>query len=692
MLLTFCACGAKPAEQTEAPTDATTDNANVEATEDSGKKDKEDPFKDINELEPNDEGEYQIHSAAGLLNMANNLDGEYKLLCDIDMGGAEWVPLGTQDDPFTGKLNGDYFTISNFTISQPTEDGDMGMFGVNKGNVVNLLIKDLQITATEDTKRVGAIAGLNKGNIRRSDIYGTLDATKLADGASVGGAAGESTKLVETSVIGMDILCDAAGKACVGGGVGIQDGGKFLYNTVAGKLEVTGGENKNVGLFIGYANDTELEDTKFTGAANKVDGQLYMELFGVAEDTENVGYALRDNSGTNDPLPADAMERRQKVLDLAYEMATVEWTSTKAITQENSMCGCTGGFTVLPGQVYRGIPYNHKSGSMDRFYYCMEENEDGMLVLKDWVQDLDGTDADEDTWGAYIGNDCSSAMQMIYGKVSNHCSILRSVTQFPIYATEDYEIKEAFPLIDVGTIPVGWECDLEVPSVEYIKGTSLFTDKIGEQGMYEAYSQMRAGDMISNSFDYAMGHCQIVTCDAVVMRDEEGNLDPDASYVTTIQQVANFADYGDYISSWRVDNVLSFRQMLEKWYIPVTFKELNEGSDEKPELTMENQAEGRMGLVTGVINSNFYIDSVEMTVTDEDGNVVLNKRNFPTVDKSTNSGSEFWTIRNMPKTFDMVRFAKDVSEVQWDVQKTYNCNLKVYLLSEDIIDFMDFTF
>ena len=49
-----------------------------------------------------------------------NLDGFYFLTSDIDLGGAEWTPIGTIEEPFSGCLVGFGHEISNFKITQST--------------------------------------------------------------------------------------------------------------------------------------------------------------------------------------------------------------------------------------------------------------------------------------------------------------------------------------------------------------------------------------------------------------------------------------------------------------------------------------------------------------------------------------------------------------------------------------------
>lgn len=685
--LSLCACGADAPQQSEPTQEQTETSTDATQAATMPQLDK-DPYADVNELEPNEKGTYEIHSIEGLKNIANHLDGKFELLCDIDLGGADWVPIGTQDAPFTGKLNGKNYTISNFKITQPTKDGNMGFFGVADGSILNLFMKDVTITTTADTVNVGAFAGISLGDIRRSEAHGSITADVLAEGACCGGAAGVSEQVFEYVVCNVDLTCTAPGAANIGAAVGKQTGGKIMLSDFGGKLNITGGKNKNIGLFAGVSDNAELETNRYTGSSSLVDNEAWLNRFGIQGSTTSTGCTIRDNRYTMEPLPEDAQRRREKVVALAYEMATVEWTVPEPIEIINT-CPCCDDRMFMPDRLYKGIPYTHKNGSLQRFYYCMDEQEDGSYLLSDWMYDFaegpDGIDV-------YLGNDCSSCMQQLYATVSNCAEIRRSVTQFPVFGAT-YEVEETFPITGNGIIPVGdWVWDLELDEDHYLPNTKIYLDATGEEKMYECYAQLRAGDMIGNAIKESSGHCQIITGDAVVMLDENGKLDPDASYVTTIQNVAGFWDMGDYISSWHVDWKYTFRELFEAYYVPMTFPELVYGSDEIPEVSIEGGTEGRLGMTTGVVTSNFYIDSVEMTVTDDAGNTVLKERMFVTVDKTTDARSEFWTIRGNPKDFDLAHFTNAVYEVEWDLQKTYHCDIKAILTCGETLQVTEFDF
>ena len=67
------------------------------------------------ELHPNTEGVYEIYTIIGLNNLVKlaNKGYSFKLMKDIDLGGADWTPIAN----FRGNLDGGLHTISNFTMT-----------------------------------------------------------------------------------------------------------------------------------------------------------------------------------------------------------------------------------------------------------------------------------------------------------------------------------------------------------------------------------------------------------------------------------------------------------------------------------------------------------------------------------------------------------------------------------------------
>lgn len=94
--------------------------------------------------EGTDSSPYLISDGAALNRMrelvnegnASYCNGVYELLNDIDLGGFEWTPIGTEQYPFSGTLYGKGFMITDFTITDNTLV-HAGLFGVTNGAVID---------------------------------------------------------------------------------------------------------------------------------------------------------------------------------------------------------------------------------------------------------------------------------------------------------------------------------------------------------------------------------------------------------------------------------------------------------------------------------------------------------------------------------------------------------------------------
>ena len=228
VLLSLCACG-----PTNEPDNESTDPS-VEATEAStegqdkpglGNYTPEQLYGHIDQTKPNGDGVYKIWNEIGVANMANDPAGNFELLCNVDMQGAALSPIGTEDAPFTGKIDGKNFIISNFTLSGEGQAG--GFVGVNEGTVQDLQLEGVTFTTAAANKNVGALAGVNDGTILRSKASGTIHAEAAAADAVIGGAIGSNTGDFTNSTVTVDVLVSSAEAATVGGLAGTNSGCKI---------------------------------------------------------------------------------------------------------------------------------------------------------------------------------------------------------------------------------------------------------------------------------------------------------------------------------------------------------------------------------------------------------------------------------------------------------------------------------
>ena len=112
---------------------------------------------------------YQITNAQQLKYISKALNAHFVLTADISLNeeaaGSGWDPIGKQEAPFTGTLDGQGHTIKNMWMKRPTTDY-VGLFGFVDGATIKNVILNIGTNAINGQDYVGGIAG----TARRSHI------------------------------------------------------------------------------------------------------------------------------------------------------------------------------------------------------------------------------------------------------------------------------------------------------------------------------------------------------------------------------------------------------------------------------------------------------------------------------------------------------------------------------------------
>ncbi|MDR0863488.1 MAG: hypothetical protein LBO74_00970 [Candidatus Symbiothrix sp.] len=215
-----------------------------------------------------------IATKTDLIAIATDLTAEYKLTADIDLAGDDWTPIGTSDDPFTGKLYGDGHSIQNISI---TSGNYVGLFGALASGAI---IDDVHIDggSITGTDYVGGITAYVKGSvaggagviIRNSSNSATITATGSAShtGGLVGGVGLTTAGSVFTLSTSYNTGNVQAGGLYAGGLVGWINGNGTAtitdcYNSSTVATSSTG--SSYIGAIVGYmyqVNSTA--DCKYT--------------------------------------------------------------------------------------------------------------------------------------------------------------------------------------------------------------------------------------------------------------------------------------------------------------------------------------------------------------------------------------------------------------------------------------------
>lgn len=145
------------------------------------------------------ESQTTISTAQELSDIRNNLSGNYILSDNIDLASfGSWLPIGTEEEPFTGTLDGNGYVISNITIdySVPT---NIGFFG----HVKNATIKNLGIEKADYNVNIGDYEEIIFSNV--GGFAGVIESSTV-DCCYFTGSINHT--------VGNYVFCRAAGIAC----------------------------------------------------------------------------------------------------------------------------------------------------------------------------------------------------------------------------------------------------------------------------------------------------------------------------------------------------------------------------------------------------------------------------------------------------------------------------------------------
>lgn len=159
------------------------------------------------------ENPYQISTLAQLHGVREYPDAHFILCSDIDLSSTKnWLPIGSEDDPFTGTFDGNGYRIFNVLINSSISTSDLqagnvdiGFFGYTSGaKIINLGIEDASYTvnagdfSAEVYCQVGGIAGTIKDTVIsqccfKGNIHNTGGAYVLARSGGIAAIGLEST-------------------------------------------------------------------------------------------------------------------------------------------------------------------------------------------------------------------------------------------------------------------------------------------------------------------------------------------------------------------------------------------------------------------------------------------------------------------------------------------------------------------
>ena len=340
------------------------------------------------------------------------------------------------------------------------------------------------------------------------------------------------------------------------------------------------------------------------------------------------------------------MEMRLRAVQAIRDFLSIQWRTHKKIAHNKVGPVSHKRFIYEADNTYAGIPYSDAGKGLFQFFEYYDEATGRLQFYEDGVsfnQNIGGTCACGVCWS--LATVCHSTG----GKYIN------------FWMTPKY-----------GYYPVsGYHID---PDIEEFRehNTSLIIQENGVDRIVEAYTQIQPADAVSSS---DKDHTMMCIDFPVVVKDEQGNIDLDASYVMIADQRGGSGvgfydkrDGDDLIHySGRTEFKYTFRMLLDQFYIPVTPGEfLGLVPYERAKVEYTGSAVSREALTAGTLTSNYPMAVIKLILTKGNGHKVMIDRYLVNrVDPHPSSG--------LARSFPLSRFAEAIANAegtQLEVQVT----------------------
>lgn len=203
----------------------------------------------------------------------------YFLAANLDLKGTAWDAICSQNNPFTGTLDGQGHTIKNVTINRENSS-NQGFFGyINNATIQNLNLENVHITGKAD---VGGLVGKSTGGkIHQVSVRGYIEGNDHIGGL-IGGTVSDSQTLIENCFVHGNIKSN---NYQVGGLVGAVSNtlvaNSYFAGTVTGPYS---GNGNNTGGIYGLLEDGKSGLANVVCAAEKVYGGLPGKLIARASN------------------------------------------------------------------------------------------------------------------------------------------------------------------------------------------------------------------------------------------------------------------------------------------------------------------------------------------------------------------------------------------------------------------------
>lgn len=218
-------------------------------------------------LEQDSDGSLLIHDRSDLAEFeagACAMNRNYRQTANIAWN-APWSPVGSASDSFSGTYNGGGFSISGLDINGGS---NAAFIGRAVGATVSALTLDVDVTGLDDS---GGVIGYSEGTAL-IDVRTTGSVVGTSTAGSIGGLVGELYGASIISRSSFEGTVSSPGGTWIGGLVGYAEDSVIENSHFSGA--VTG--NDEVGGLAGYVDNTEISNTRVVADLRAISPSAYL--------------------------------------------------------------------------------------------------------------------------------------------------------------------------------------------------------------------------------------------------------------------------------------------------------------------------------------------------------------------------------------------------------------------------------
>ncbi len=337
---------------------------------------------------------------------------------------------------------------------------------------------------------------------------------------------------------------------------------------------------------------------------------------------------------------------RQLCVEYYRMMGEIRWTLSADLDYEYPSTSA-GAYHLKKYQKYGGMPYTRACGGLADFLDFYDD-ETGLLDLSRYGSGIAGV----------IGNNCATSVFWAWARVTGTVDF--TTTQF---MTEKYGCLRVGPYTYAGSV--------EAFADE--NSTRSICDANGEKVMYESYAALLPGDGTVKYETGADHHARLVMEAPVVVRNADGSIDPDKSYVVCSEQGGSARpesteEDGTVGFIIRRRSEYTFRKLFSEGSLPVTVAELaGTKKVEAASILLDCEPEDLASLSGATLTTNYPISRLTFTLKGENGDTAY----------ETVSYSDAYETKYEMKLSKVVRAAALKKAVE--TGKTYSAEVLVRL-------------